>query len=71
MEDYSGGQKKKVLIAASHLRTAHLYIWGRSAQYIDLSQNPDRGAAPRLCPHDALVVHDRGLCGICHKTILL
>ena len=27
MEDYSGGQKKKVLIARSLCEQAHLYIW--------------------------------------------
>lgn len=36
MEDYSEGQKKKVLIAASLLRQAHLYIWDEPLNYIDI-----------------------------------
>ena len=36
MEDYSEGQKKKVLIAASLLKPAHLYIWDEPLNYIDI-----------------------------------
>lgn len=36
MEDYSQGQKKKVLIAASLLTPAHLYIWDEPLNYIDV-----------------------------------
>lgn len=36
MEDYSEGQKKKVLIAASLLQSAHLYIWDEPLNYIDI-----------------------------------
>lgn len=36
MEDYSEGQKKKVLIAASLLQQAHLYIWDEPLNYIDI-----------------------------------
>lgn len=36
MEDYSEGQKKKVLIAASLLSPAHLYIWDEPLNYIDV-----------------------------------
>lgn len=36
MEDYSEGQKKKVLIAASLLTSAHLYIWDEPLNYIDI-----------------------------------
>ena len=36
MEDYSEGQKKKVLIAASMLVPAHLYIWDEPLNYIDV-----------------------------------
>ena len=36
MEDYSEGQKKKVLIAASLLTPAHLYIWDEPLNYMDL-----------------------------------
>ena len=36
MEDYSEGQKKKVLIAASLLTPAHIYIWDEPLNYIDV-----------------------------------
>lgn len=36
MEDFSQGQKKKVLIAASLLTQAHLYIWDEPLNYIDV-----------------------------------
>lgn len=36
MEDYSEGQKKKILIEASLLTPAHLYIWDEPLNYIDV-----------------------------------
>ena len=36
MEEYSDGQKKKVLIAASLLTPAHIYIWDEPLNYIDI-----------------------------------
>ena len=36
MEDFSEGQKKKVLIAASLLTPAHLYMWDEPLNYIDV-----------------------------------
>lgn len=36
MEDYSEGQKKKVLLAASLCQQAHLYIWDEPLNYIDI-----------------------------------
>ena len=33
---YSGGQKKKVLLAASLCREAHLYLWDEPLNYIDV-----------------------------------
>ena len=36
MEDYSEGQKKKILIAASLLTSAHLYIWDEPLNYVDI-----------------------------------
>jgi lincosamide and streptogramin A transport system ATP-binding/permease protein len=36
MEDFSEGQKKKVLIAASLLTPAHLYIWDEPLNFIDV-----------------------------------
>lgn len=36
MEDYSEGQKKKVMLASSLLTPAHLYIWDEPLNYIDV-----------------------------------
>ena len=36
LEEYSEGQKKKVVIAASLLKPAHLYIWDEPLNYIDV-----------------------------------
>ncbi len=36
MENYSEGQKKKVLIAGSLLTPAHLYLWDEPLNYIDV-----------------------------------
>lgn len=36
MEEYSEGQKKKVLLAASLMTPAHLYIWDEPLNYIDI-----------------------------------
>lgn len=36
MQDYSEGQKKKVLLAASLTQPAHLYLWDEPLNYIDL-----------------------------------
>lgn len=36
MENYSEGQKKKVLLAASLLLPAHLYLWDEPLNYIDV-----------------------------------
>ncbi len=36
IEDYSEGQKKKVLLATSLLTPAHLYIWDEPLNYIDI-----------------------------------
>lgn len=36
MSDYSGGQKKKVLIARSLCEKAHLHIWDEPLNYIDV-----------------------------------
>jgi len=36
MEEYSQGQKKKVLIAASLMTPAHIYIWDEPLNYIDV-----------------------------------
>ena len=36
LEEFSEGQKKKVLIAASLMTPAHVYIWDEPLNYIDV-----------------------------------
>ena len=36
IEEFSEGQKKKVLIATSLLTPAHLYIWDEPLNYVDI-----------------------------------
>ena len=36
MKNYSGGQKKKVLIARSLCEQAHLYVWDEPLNFIDV-----------------------------------
>ena len=36
MGEYSAGQQKKVLLAASLCQSAHLYLWDEPLNYIDL-----------------------------------
>lgn len=36
IEDYSDGQKKKILLAASLLTPAHIYVWDEPLNYIDV-----------------------------------
>ena len=36
IEDFSAGQKKKVLLAKSLCEQAHLYVWDEPLNYIDI-----------------------------------
>ncbi|MBR2121907.1 MAG: ABC-F family ATP-binding cassette domain-containing protein [Lachnospiraceae bacterium] len=59
MEDYSEGQKKKVLIAASLLTPAHLYIWDEPLNYIDVfSREQIEKLILQYRPTMLLVEHD-------------
>ena len=59
MEDYSEGQKKKVLIAASLLTSAHLYIWDEPLNYIDiLTREQIEDAILNYNPTIIFVEHD-------------
>ena len=60
LEDFSGGQKKKTLIAASLCEQAHLYIWDEPLNFIDIDSRLQieellRGFAPTMI----FVEHDR------------
>lgn len=60
MEEYSGGQKKKVLIARSLSEQAHLYIWDESLNYIDVfSRIQIEELLIKYRPTMLLVEHDK------------
>ena len=60
MADYSEGQKKKVLIAASLLKRAHLYIWDEPLNYIDIfSRMQIENLILRYQPTMLVVEHDK------------
>ena len=59
MENYSEGQKKKVLLAASLLTPAHLYIWDEPLNFIDVfSRIQLEKLILRYRPTMLLVEHD-------------
>ena len=61
--DYSEGQKKKVLIAASLLTPAHLYIWDEPLNYIDVfSRMQIEKLIETYRPTMILVEHDTRFC---------
>jgi len=60
MENFSAGQKKKVLIAKSLLEAAHLLIWDEPLNYIDvLSRIQIENLILRYKPTILFVEHDR------------
>lgn len=59
MEEYSQGQKKKVLIASSLLTPAHLYIWDEPLNYMDVFSRMQIEQLILSCQPTMLVVdHD-------------
>lgn len=63
MADYSEGQKKKVLLAASLAFRAHLYIWDEPLNYIDvLSRIQLEELILAYRPTLLFVEHDREFC---------
>ena len=60
METFSQGQKKKVLLAASLCRQAHLYLWDEPLNYIDVfSRMQIEALIARFQPTMVLIEHDR------------
>ena len=60
MRDFSGGQKKKVLIARSLCESAHLYVWDEPLNFIDvLSRMQIESLLLEYCPTMVFVEHDR------------
>ena len=60
MGEYSAGQRKKVLLAASLCQSAHLYVWDEPLNYIDLfSRMQLEELLLRYRPTLLFVEHDR------------
>lgn len=60
MADYSGGQKKKVLIAGSLCQKAHLYVWDEPLNFVDIySRMQIEALLKRFSPTMVFVEHDR------------
>lgn len=60
MENFSGGQKKKVLIARSLCQRAHLYIWDEPLNFIDVfSRMQIEELLAQFTPTMLFVEHDR------------
>uniref|UniRef100_UPI00345E240E ATP-binding cassette domain-containing protein n=1 Tax=Aminivibrio sp. TaxID=1872489 RepID=UPI00345E240E len=63
LEDYSGGQKKKVLLARSLCEQAHLYLWDEPLNYIDvISRIQITELLLEHRPTMVFVEHDRAFC---------
>ena len=63
MSLYSAGQKKKVLLAASLSRRAHLYVWDEPLNYIDIYARVQlEELIVREKPTLLFVEHDRAFC---------
>ncbi|MPM05961.1 putative ABC transporter ATP-binding protein YbiT [bioreactor metagenome] len=63
MSDYSGGQKKKVLIAKSLSQEAHLYLWDEPLNFVDvLSRMQIERLLLEYKPTILFVEHDKAFC---------
>ncbi len=63
MDEYSEGQRKKVLIVSSLLQQAHLYIWDEPLNYIDVfSRIQIEDLILRFQPTMLLIEHDISFC---------
>lgn len=73
MQDFSGGQKKKVLIAKSICEQAHLYVWDEPLNYIDIySRMQIEQVIKEFSPAMVFVEHDSAFrAAIATKTIQL
>ncbi len=73
IESYSGGQKKKVLIAGSLCEQAHLYIWDEPLNFIDiLSRIQIEELITNFQPTMIFVEHDKAFCeNTATKTIVI
>ena len=60
ISEFSGGQKKKVLLAKSLCERAHLYVWDEPFNFIDVySRMQVEGLIQEFAPTMVFVEHDR------------
>lgn len=73
IEDFSGGQKKKVLIAASLCQKAHLYVWDEPLNFIDvISRMQIEKLINNFNPTMIFVEHDAVFCeNTANKKVVL
>ncbi|MCH5191010.1 MAG: Lsa family ABC-F type ribosomal protection protein [Oscillospiraceae bacterium] len=73
ISDFSGGQKKKVLIAKSLCEQAHIYVWDEPLNFIDVySRMQIEGLLKEFMPTMIFVEHDRAFRdAIATKTVQL
>ena len=73
MAEFSGGQKKKVLIARSLCESAHLYVWDEPLNFIDIySRGQIEALIAAYAPTMLFVEHDAAFCSaIATKSIQL
>lgn len=71
MRDFSGGQKKKVLIARSLCEQAHLYVWDEPLNFVDIySRMQIEQLIAKFSPTMLLVEHDSAFrSAVATKTI--
>ena len=63
LEQYSEGQKKKVLIARSLCQRAHLYLWDEPMNYLDvISRIQMEALLLEYRPTMLFAEHDRTFC---------
>jgi len=73
LRDFSGGQKKKVLLARSLCEKAHLYVWDEPLNYIDiLSRMQIDDLLCEFKPTMIFVEHDSAFCDhVATKSVCL
>ena len=73
MAEFSGGQKKKVLIARSLCESAHIYIWDEPLNFIDIySRRQIETLIAAYAPTMLFVEHDAAFCSaVATKSIQL
>ena len=73
IEDFSEGQKKKVLIAKSLCEKAHLLVWDEPLNYVDvLSRMQIEDLLLEFQPTIVFVEHDRVFCDhVATKAVML